>query len=244
MQLPPEVVATDATLARSLGRLLERIGAEAPRALLPCMPLLAQQCGSDSYGVRNAVVSGVAAMLCADADEEAGDDTGDGEPRPALREAEQEALVDLLMERMTDVSAHSRSRLLQVWRRVAEAGRVPLRRHAEVVAAALQRARDAAVLVRKQAVALLAALLAHNPYGQALRRAPWAERRRRVEEAVEAKAEAAQQRPSRTQGTEAEDNDRHESDGAVDEDQEDEDPVLHRLRKVVSVFPPQCCPRN
>ena len=80
---------------------------------------------------------------------------------PRLRDT----ILDVIVERTHDVSPYTRAAVLRVWHSLLLANAVPVRRLGNVSEIAYDRLFDKAQAVRKNALALLTAVLEHNPYG-------------------------------------------------------------------------------
>jgi condensin complex subunit 1 len=74
-------------------------------------------------------------------------------------------LLDTLMEHVHDSNALTRSRTLQIWRRIAEEKAIPLHYINELMKRCIGRMEDVASSVRKSAFQLLCDLIRKNPYG-------------------------------------------------------------------------------
>ena len=74
-------------------------------------------------------------------------------------------LLDTLCEHLMDVHAMSRSRTLQIWRRICEEKSMPLNYINKVMKCCIERMEDVASSVRKSAFQLLCDLIRTNPYG-------------------------------------------------------------------------------
>lgn len=80
---------------------------------------------------------------------------------PRLRDT----ILDVIVERTHDVSPYTRAAVLRVWHSLLVANAVPVRRLGNVSEIAYDRLFDKAQAVRKNALALVTAVLEHNPYG-------------------------------------------------------------------------------
>lgn len=80
---------------------------------------------------------------------------------PRLRDT----ILDVIVERTHDVSPYTRAAVLRVWHSLLLANAVPVRRLGNVSEIAYDRLFDKAQAVRKNALALVTAVLEHNPYG-------------------------------------------------------------------------------
>ena len=76
-----------------------------------------------------------------------------------------EQLLDILTERLHDVSSYVRSKVLQIWTSLMKLRAVPLCRNLKLLNLTIARLNDKAAAVRKNAVHLLQIFLEYNPYG-------------------------------------------------------------------------------
>ena len=79
------------------------------------------------------------------------------------KELRNEFLEDLL-NHMMDISAHVRSKVLQIWNDMKMENAVPLTWQIKVLRTTVERLDDRASLVRKNAVILMKAFLETNPF--------------------------------------------------------------------------------
>lgn len=80
-----------------------------------------------------------------------------------LKDIRDDFLEDLLNHGM-DVSAHVRSKVLQIWNHMKQHGSVPLAWQKKVLLLAVERLDDRATLVRKNALLLIKSFLETNPF--------------------------------------------------------------------------------
>lgn len=80
-----------------------------------------------------------------------------------LKEIRDEFLENLLSH-MWDVSAHVRSKILQIWTHMKMENSIPLLWQLKVLQAACERLEDKAGLVRKNALLLIKGFLETNPF--------------------------------------------------------------------------------
>ncbi|THG22113.1 hypothetical protein TEA_014420 [Camellia sinensis var. sinensis] len=87
----------------------------------------------------------------------------------SIRLRTKQAMLEILVERCRDVSAYTRSRVLQVWGELCEEHSIPIGLWNEVAAVAAGRLEDKSAIVRKSALNLLIMMLQHNPFGPQIR---------------------------------------------------------------------------
>ncbi|KAJ8354973.1 hypothetical protein SKAU_G00225400 [Synaphobranchus kaupii] len=78
--------------------------------------------------------------------------------------ADRDRFLDTLQEHLHDTNSHVRARVLQVYTRIVNSKALPLCRYSEVMGLAVGRLLDKSINVCKNAIQLLAAFIAHNPY--------------------------------------------------------------------------------
>ncbi|XP_035235172.1 condensin complex subunit 1 isoform X2 [Anguilla anguilla] len=78
--------------------------------------------------------------------------------------ADRDRFLDTLQEHLHDTNSHVRARVLQVYTRVVNSKALPLCRYSEVMGLAVGRLLDKSINVCRNAIQLLAAFIAHNPY--------------------------------------------------------------------------------
>ncbi|KAK4404787.1 Condensin complex subunit [Sesamum angolense] len=122
--------------------------------------------GGESYKIRNALV-GVLGKLIA----KAFNDVEGEVSSKSTRLRTKQAMLEILLERCRDVSAYTRSRVLQVWAELCEEHSLSIGLWNEVAAVASGRLEDKSAIVRKSALNLLIMMLQHNPFGPQLRAA-------------------------------------------------------------------------
>eukprot|EP00529_Nitzschia_sp_RCC80_P008048 CAMPEP_0113491348 /NCGR_PEP_ID=MMETSP0014_2-20120614/27510_1 /TAXON_ID=2857 /ORGANISM="Nitzschia sp." /LENGTH=1390 /DNA_ID=CAMNT_0000385137 /DNA_START=55 /DNA_END=4227 /DNA_ORIENTATION=- /assembly_acc=CAM_ASM_000159 len=89
---------------------------------------------------------------------------GDDAASPSTLAKSRSALLDILYERVHDVSSYTRSSVLKAWIKLAQTGNIPVERVLQATTMAMDRLQDKTVIVRKQSLQLLTTLLENNPY--------------------------------------------------------------------------------
>lgn len=162
----PKGYVKDTVGAENIGRFLVELADRLPRLLSSNIGLLVPHFGGESYKIRNALV-GVLGKLIAKAFNDV-----EGEiSSKSIRLRTKQAMLEILLERCRDVSAYTRSRVLQVWSELCEEHSVSIGLWNEVAAVASGRLEDKSAIVRKSALNLLIMMLQHNPFGPQLRAA-------------------------------------------------------------------------
>ncbi|XP_031102212.1 condensin complex subunit 1 [Ipomoea triloba] len=160
----PKDYVKDTVGAENIGRFLVELADQLPKLVSTNVGLLIPHFGGESYKIRNALV-GVLGKLVAKAFNDA-----EGEvSSKSIRLRTKQAMLEILLERCRDVSAYTRSRVLQVWAELCEEHSVSIGMWNEVAALAAGRLEDKSAIVRKSALNLLIIMLQHNPFGPQLR---------------------------------------------------------------------------
>lgn len=160
----PKAYVKDTMGAENIGRFLVELADRLPKLVSTNIGLLVPHFGGESYKIRNALV-GVLGRLVAKAFKDV-----DGEvSSKSVRLRTKQAMMEILLERCRDVSAYTRSRVLQVWAELCEEHSVSIGLWNEVAEVAAGRLEDKSAIVRKSALNLLIMMLQHNPFGPQLR---------------------------------------------------------------------------
>ncbi|CAI9099685.1 OLC1v1036544C1 [Oldenlandia corymbosa var. corymbosa] len=160
----PKDYVKDTVGAENVGRFLVELADRLPKLVSTNIGLLVPHFGGDSYKIRNALV-GVLGKLVA----KAFCDVEGEVASKSTRLRTKQAMLEILLERCKDVSAYTRSRVLQVWAELCEQHSVSIGLWNEVAAVAAGRLEDKSAIVRKSALNLLITMLQHNPFGPQLR---------------------------------------------------------------------------
>uniref|UniRef100_A0A2N9FEF9 Condensin-1 complex subunit CAP-D2 n=1 Tax=Fagus sylvatica TaxID=28930 RepID=A0A2N9FEF9_FAGSY len=160
----PKDYVKDTVGAENIGRFLVELAARLPKLISTNIGVLVPHFGGESYKIRNALV-GVLGKLVAKAFTDV-----EGEvSSKSVRLRTKQAMLEILLERCRDVSAYTRSRVLQVWAELCEEHSVSIGLWNEVAEVAAGRLEDKSAIVRKSALNLLIIMLQHNPFGPQLR---------------------------------------------------------------------------
>ncbi|XP_028550454.1 condensin complex subunit 1 [Dendrobium catenatum] len=160
----PKDYARDSIGAENVGRFIVELADRLPRLVSTNVGFLVPHFGGESYKIRNALL-GVLGKLVAKA---FNDFEGDQSSK-ILRLRGKQAMLEILIERCKDVSAYTRSRVLQVWAELCEERAVSIGLWNELALVASGRLEDKSAIVRKSALNLLITMLQHNPFGPQLR---------------------------------------------------------------------------
>lgn len=160
----PKDYVKDTAGAENIGRFLVELADRLPKLISTNIGLLVPHFGGESYKIRNALV-GVLGKLVA----KAFNDIEGEVSSKSIRLRTKQAMLEILLERARDVSAYTRSRVLQVWAELCEEHSVTIGLWNEVAVVAAGRLEDKSAIVRKSALSLLIMMLQHNPFGPQLR---------------------------------------------------------------------------
>nr|XP_043621850.1 condensin complex subunit 1 [Erigeron canadensis] len=160
----PKDYVKDTVGADNIGRFLVELADRSPKLISTNIGLLVPHFGGESYKIRNALV-GVLGKLVA----KAFNDIEGEVSSKSIRLRTKQAMLEILLERARDVSAYTRSRVLQVWVELCEEHSVSIGLWNEVAVVAAGRLEDKSAVVRKSALNLLIMMLQHNPFGPQLR---------------------------------------------------------------------------
>ncbi|KAL6010046.1 Condensin-1 complex subunit CAP-D2 [Asimina triloba] len=150
--------------AENVGRFLVELADRLPKLVSMNVGILVPHFGGESHKIRNALI-GVLGKLVSKAFK---DVDGDLSSKP-IRLRSKQAMLDILLERCRDVSAYTRSKVLQIWAELCEEHAVSIGLWNEVASVASGRLEDKSAFVRKAALNLLIMMLQHNPFGPQLR---------------------------------------------------------------------------
>ncbi|KAI3472260.1 hypothetical protein Pfo_029748 [Paulownia fortunei] len=162
----PKDYVKDTVGAENIGRFLVELADRLPKVLSTNIGLLVPHFGGESYKIRNALVGVLGKLIV-----KAFNDVEGEVSSKSIRLRTKQAMLEILLERCRDVSAYTRSRVLQVWAELCEEHSVSIGLWNEVATMASGRLEDKSAIVRKSALNLLIMMLQHNPFGPQLRAA-------------------------------------------------------------------------
>ncbi|KAK4412876.1 Condensin complex subunit [Sesamum alatum] len=212
----PKDYVKDTVGAENIGRFLVELADRLPKLISTNIGLLVPHFGGESYKIRNALV-GVLGKLIAKA---FNDVEGEVSSKSTRLRAKQ-AMLEILLERCRDVSAYTRSRVLQVWAELCEEHSLSIGLWNEVATVASGRLEDKSAIVRKSALNLLIMMLQHNPFGPQLRAASF---EATLEQYKKKLNELTPNRPSQNPDDLQSDNDVSCGDSGVENEESEGDP--------------------
>lgn len=160
----PKDYVRDTTGSENVGRFLVELADRSPKTMATNIGVLVPHFGGESYKIRNALVSLLGKLVVKAFKDVDGDLSSN-----SLRLRGKQAMLEVLLERCRDVSAYTRSRVLQVWAELCEERAISIAHWNEVASVAAGRLEDKNTIVRKSALNLLITMLQHNPFGPQLR---------------------------------------------------------------------------
>ncbi|KAH1060555.1 hypothetical protein GLYMA_02G157700v4 [Glycine max] len=161
----PKDYVKDTVGAENVGRFLVELADRIPKLISTNIGILVPHFGGESYKIRNALVAVLGKLIA-----KAFKDVDGGEvTSKSIRLRTKQAMLEILLERCRDVSAYTRSRVLQVWAELCEEHSISIGLWNEVAEVAAGRLEDKSAIVRKSALNLLIMMLQHNPFGPQLR---------------------------------------------------------------------------
>jgi condensin complex subunit 1 len=182
--VPMNELARDAAAARNFAGFLGELSEIMPGLVLSNMSVVNPhlQLG-ESYVMRNAVLHAIGHTLI-----ELSRMIQRERTETALKT--REALLQIMRERVNDVNAFTRSKVLQVWGILCDNDAIPKKTQPAVVQLATVRLEDKSAQVRKSAIQLLRALVQKNPYAHTLPLSVFKEKLTGAEQQLEAAEQA------------------------------------------------------
>ena len=153
-----EVAGKDNPNLKFYAQFLIDLGDRLASHLLPYLSLIQDFLDEESYLMRNSILHIYGEIIIKVLNQE----TTNNDLK--LKQMRNE-LLDTLLEHVHDTNALTRSRTLQIWRRICEENAMPLHYMNELMKRCIGRMEDVASSVRKSAFQLLCDLIRTNPYG-------------------------------------------------------------------------------
>ncbi|XP_017868110.1 PREDICTED: condensin complex subunit 1 [Drosophila arizonae] len=151
----------DTAVSRNFSNFLAEFASIAPKLMIPHL----SQLGDDMLDCESHVLRNCVLQIMGDA--VVGELTSEG-LEDDMKEARNEFL-DHLLDHVNDVSAHVRSKVLQIWHHLNTQHAIPLCFLVKVLREAVCRLEDKSSMVRKSAIQLIKAFLENNPYSGKLK---------------------------------------------------------------------------
>ena len=145
---------------KNLAPFISELAIVRPRIVLSNISLLLPHLNSEPYGLRSAIVSAIGRIVVNIGEDEGErndeeDDNVEGTPGILGKESLQKsraALLDILGERVHDMSSFTRVAVLKAWISITQSDSLPLERVMLVTALAIDRLQDKTVMVRRSAM--------------------------------------------------------------------------------------------
>jgi len=144
---------------RNATTILTSLARSVPRDVLRALPHLVGQLDSESYVLRCGMVEVLGLLLGHLASPAASSDGAEEQGKTQAR-----SLLTVLQERLLDVNAFVRARVIQVFAEGLRSGWLPVTQRARLLAALLPRIRDKSSNVRRKAIQILGDFLRTHPF--------------------------------------------------------------------------------
>ncbi|NWH35205.1 CND1 protein, partial [Chloropsis hardwickii] len=151
----PQDLAHEASGVKGYATFISELAEQTPALVLSNMSVLLPHLDGESYTMRNAVLAAMAEVLV---------QVLNGDQLEEAARGTRDKFLDMLQAHVCDVHSFVRSRVLQLFTRIA----LPLTQFRSVVSLAVGRLKDKSVIVVKNAIQLLAAFLSNNPFSSKL----------------------------------------------------------------------------
>ncbi|KAF5368830.1 hypothetical protein D9758_003038 [Tetrapyrgos nigripes] len=156
--------ANDNKVSKAFGAFLVKYSERAPRAMIKQLSLVLKQLDSEAYHLRVAVVE-IMGIIILDLSDSLSSDASEDVHDRKQTENQIKGLYELLLERMNDVSAFVRTKVLQVCIKLCDAKKKFPKHRLAMTNAAVAALEDKSPSVRKPAISLLVQLMCTHPYG-------------------------------------------------------------------------------
>jgi len=147
---------------RNVAPFLSHLASLRPRIVLANIAHLMPHLNSEVYNLRSALVAAISNILSSpDGLKENTDHEGHAMPSDSKSRSN---LLEILQERVHDVSSFTRSAVLKAWIQVVQSQSLPVAWFVPVTELAIDRLRDKTIMVRRQSMQLLTVVLENNPF--------------------------------------------------------------------------------
>ncbi|NXP05107.1 CND1 protein, partial [Thinocorus orbignyianus] len=158
----PQDLARDTSGIKGYAAFITELAEQIPALVLSNISVLLHHLDGESYMMRNAILAAMAEVLV---------QVLNGDQLEEAARGTRDQFLNILQAHVCDISGFVRSRVLQLFTRIA----LPLTQFQSVVSLAVGRLKDKSVIVVKNAIQLLAAFLSNNPFSCKLNCADLAE---------------------------------------------------------------------
>lgn len=155
------IESADTAVSRNFSNFLMELATISPKLMIPQLnsSLCDELLNCDSYVVRNCILQIMGEAILSELTSE--------ELTDEMKSTRNEFL-DILIMHINDISAHVRSKVLQIWNSLKIAQAVPLAYQLQVLSGTIERLEDKTAIVRKHAVQLIKSFLERNIYSSNL----------------------------------------------------------------------------
>uniref|UniRef100_A0A8C4S641 Condensin complex subunit 1 n=1 Tax=Erpetoichthys calabaricus TaxID=27687 RepID=A0A8C4S641_ERPCA len=150
-----EDLAHEGSGTRAYATFLTELASAVPATMIPAISVLLEYLDGESYVMRMAVLEVMGEMVA---------QVLNGEKLEDSSRDTRDQLLETLQEHIHDINSFVRSRVLQVYTNIVQKKALPLARFRDVLDLTIGRLADKSVNVCKNAIQLLAAFMANNPF--------------------------------------------------------------------------------
>ncbi|KAM4684127.1 condensin complex subunit 1 isoform 2-T2 [Amazona ochrocephala] len=151
----PLDLAHDASVIKGYAVFITELAEQIPALVLANMSVLLRHLDGESYMMRNAILAAMAEVLV---------QVLNGDQLEEAARGTRDQFLTMLQAHVCDINSFVRSRVLQLFTRIVQCKALPLTQFQSVVSLAVERLKDKAVVVVKNAIQLLIAFLSNNPF--------------------------------------------------------------------------------
>uniref|UniRef100_A0A8B9GF54 Condensin complex subunit 1 n=1 Tax=Amazona collaria TaxID=241587 RepID=A0A8B9GF54_9PSIT len=151
----PLDLAHDASVIKGYAVFITELAEQIPALVLANMSVLLHHLDGESYMMRNAILAAMAEVLV---------QVLNGDQLEEAARGTRDQFLTMLQAHVCDINSFVRSRVLQLFTRIVQCKALPLTQFQSVVSLAVERLKDKAVVVVKNAIQLLIAFLSNNPF--------------------------------------------------------------------------------
>ena len=158
----------DSAGTKNLSLFITEMGDRVPQTVLANMSVVVSHLNDESYQIRNAVIQAISRIISNVLIPASQENNSRNTTSENLTKKTRDQLLGILEERIQDINAYTRSKVIQCWSYLCEEKAIPLNILAKVVDFVTGRLYDKSAFVRKAAVHFLTSILESNPYGHEL----------------------------------------------------------------------------
>jgi condensin complex subunit 1 len=215
-----------------------------PSVMTSCLSTVVPHLGGEAYNLRSGIVAVIARILVFHSSNGSSAASHASTGSETFLKSKQHFLK-ILVERIFDVSAFTRSKTLQAWSYLCQNKAIPIGYWNYITEIAIGRLEDKAALVRKSALQLLATMLQYNPFAPCLPVRKFELSLQEYQEKLQGAREEKKKNAAASDQEEGETTSNQEEQEQVkeeinqdaneeDNEEDDEDPELASLRALVA----------